>query len=1308
MQPPRKRAYLECRNANACHEIKAKLRRAEWTILPAPSDTDYVHFLDECDPNSIRNLTQRLAKIPAEKKQSIWITSTVVLDGSYGSQLSGMGGTFHRDMPLEVTHLVTKDFRSTKYQTALENGIAVVSESWVRQSFIRGRLLSPTDFPPPLLMGQRICISGQDLASRDKAKALVTSYGGTYCKDLESDVNILLVTKAAGTKYEYAKNWTIKVLRFEWLQAYTDSKGTLDEERFLIEPHSEEQASESHRAFVENSTERVDPVAHESNVRFASKTAARQNIEARAAEGIDDSYLDPCVVVLLGWNASLMQQCIEMVLDGGGTVLRDYNPLVTHIVAPSHETARAAAKELGFPAPTAPVLNYEWLVRCSLEHRLVPPSAFVLDYGRVVSAETMSEEASVKKEASVKDVPPVDRTSYQNAGAAAFAAPGGLYVDPGSAAADATGVLSSLYVDPGSAAGDVTGVLSSLLPELGSADLEPVAKSEGASSLSALLTAGLPSRPSRYPSRMLASSRERADHTSNPQPGPERTEGGLDFSHLYQQLEQEKLSSTDVSLLQSTEKEATTCPVEGVLNSESEQYQEHTAQARFSTATNPFVSAKTPAGTSLASCSTSTNHCTSTTTTTTSSTTTVASSDFPFPRDASTTPTTTEMQASIDNDDSNRNGNANIINHDENNLSHRNNVNTASSTSKDGSIPFNPFAKNNGPHDAIKKDGDMIKNLNGGYDSNGASASVNSMLSSCRVDGSAAPQATKKENVHVALSKNFSLRERTYCRQVLNQLGATCVSIEAGELSSAHFLVSLVEIAQEELEEWMRVAPPSMEKQAWTLQQVSPYWLERCTDAKRFIDPSKNLLFRPLPCDFTVYKNLLDGASLEGFRSFLMSSTNFNTKKDRAEVERLVKLAGAQHTEHFRGKSHTHLISNAASGAKYESAIKNHVPVVKLDWLWSCFRAGKAVDIEPFGLGEQVPLSSKTKTPKQRGVKGSFSTERDTSATNTSFSEKTPLATRPTKRRVDAEAVPDRNSVVKYTCHVSKGSDNGAENPCQEERGSRHLTNISLSSPAVNTSSLPSCTMPAISAVQLTDTPSRARTTPMPQLHESVKPEEGMSSEDFEKTSVQSPRRKRQLPEDQAESALHGTSKQVKRMALDPPGSSSSSARENGAQVENIAAALAGLVPRRHRVSRRKTVEEPKQDAKPADEKSQQSLSSTTSHFSLQPSDLRSDASLYHLRQGSGVSRERMLQQDAKMYKVHSNRHQWGMSPYGRNRVAPCAPEEPLLEMSQLSQDSCMVEHEQEDVDKRRRLILERAQQQLARQQAAGSAKSSH
>ncbi|RPB29758.1 hypothetical protein L211DRAFT_40370 [Terfezia boudieri ATCC MYA-4762] len=151
-----------------------------------------------------------------------------------------MGGGHRQDLTPDVTHLIVGDINTLKYKYVAKNRIdvKVVHAEWVTamyEKWIDGEDINVVEFEgqykyPPFL-GLRVSVT--NISSSDERTAiqkLLTSNGGDYHPDLTRQVTHLIAAVPEGRKYEFARQWQIRVVSPEWLFHSIERGMALDED----------------------------------------------------------------------------------------------------------------------------------------------------------------------------------------------------------------------------------------------------------------------------------------------------------------------------------------------------------------------------------------------------------------------------------------------------------------------------------------------------------------------------------------------------------------------------------------------------------------------------------------------------------------------------------------------------------------------------------------------------------------------------------------------------------------------------------------------------------------------------------------------------------------------------------------------------------------------------------------------------------------------------------------------------------------------------------------------------------------------
>ena len=132
------------------------------------------------------------------------------------------GGRFEKDLTLSVTHLIAQNATSLKYQSAVSNGKPVVNVKWLAACCQQRRLVDlEREYCVWPLGGCTICVSGFSATEKEKIAATIERLGGRYEKDMSSEgvITHLILFEPEGRKFNYARQWNVKIVKLDWLNA---------------------------------------------------------------------------------------------------------------------------------------------------------------------------------------------------------------------------------------------------------------------------------------------------------------------------------------------------------------------------------------------------------------------------------------------------------------------------------------------------------------------------------------------------------------------------------------------------------------------------------------------------------------------------------------------------------------------------------------------------------------------------------------------------------------------------------------------------------------------------------------------------------------------------------------------------------------------------------------------------------------------------------------------------------------------------------------------------------------------------------
>ncbi|KAF1991306.1 hypothetical protein K402DRAFT_400752 [Aulographum hederae CBS 113979] len=173
----------------------------------------------------------------------------------------------------------------------------------------------------------------------------------------------------------------------------------------------------------------------------------------------------------------------------------------------------------------------------------------------------------------------------------------------------------------------------------------------------------------------------------------------------------------------------------------------------------------------------------------------------------------------------------------------------------------------------------------------------------------------------------------------------------------------LDEYENSELENGLLVVPhdipvsslPPLPQSADVMTKVTEWWVEKCLLRECVVDPSAELLCRPLKL-----------FAVEGFTGLVVSSTSFQDV-DRLHIQKVVNLMGGTYDEYLR-KTTSVLVCGSGSPPKQklEFSQESGVPAVRVSWLWACIETGK---VQPYEDHLILPIASVRSDTERIGLR---------------------------------------------------------------------------------------------------------------------------------------------------------------------------------------------------------------------------------------------------------------------------------------------------------------------------------------------------
>ncbi|EPS39230.1 hypothetical protein H072_7019 [Dactylellina haptotyla CBS 200.50] len=156
-----------------------------------------------------------------------------------------LGATWKQDLTSDATHLIVGDVTTTKYRYVAKQRpdvkpmktsfIERAHEAWVSGEDIPVYQLEVDHAFPPFT-GLRLCLTNiNDEQERHIIQKNAEKNGAIYHGDLTKQVTHLVAARSEGKKYQFAKQWGIKIVCLDWFYQTLERGMALDESYFSFD-----------------------------------------------------------------------------------------------------------------------------------------------------------------------------------------------------------------------------------------------------------------------------------------------------------------------------------------------------------------------------------------------------------------------------------------------------------------------------------------------------------------------------------------------------------------------------------------------------------------------------------------------------------------------------------------------------------------------------------------------------------------------------------------------------------------------------------------------------------------------------------------------------------------------------------------------------------------------------------------------------------------------------------------------------------------------------------------------------------------
>lgn len=333
---------------------------------------------------ALRNANVTVTSITGQQRESLF------------SSIEMLHGVASRNLTDEVNVIVAPKVGSKKYIVGASRGLHILTPEWIDEAWKLSETVDPIDmlqhssmskFKLPIFAQLVICVSGLTVEERKEVAEIVKNNGGQYSGEMKiGSTTHLLVKRAGGVKYNFAKKWKVRVVYVRWLSDSVSKGYALDENDYYVREDNEQQ-QKCHSSTPASSISVSDPsvladlsaIADPNHIRLdETHYSCLKDLtnSTRPSKSSKDSFLTGCVIFLYGCDSSESAKFAEIIKIGGGVLCVDASEKVTESV--THVVFGAASKPIP-PSDLEPEVFYvtrDWLEQCSEQHKRLSEKEF--------------------------------------------------------------------------------------------------------------------------------------------------------------------------------------------------------------------------------------------------------------------------------------------------------------------------------------------------------------------------------------------------------------------------------------------------------------------------------------------------------------------------------------------------------------------------------------------------------------------------------------------------------------------------------------------------------------------------------------------------------------------------------------------------------------------------------------------------------------------------------------------------------------------------------------------------------------------
>ncbi|KAH9287213.1 DNA topoisomerase 2-binding protein 1 [Echinococcus granulosus] len=312
------------------------------------------------------------------------------------SSIEMLHGVASRNLTDEVNVIVAPKVGSKKYIVGASRGLHILTPEWIDEAWKLSETVDPIDmlqhnlmskFKLPIFAQLVICVSGLTVEERKEVAEIVKNNGGQYSGEMKIGLTThLLVKRAGGVKYNFAKKWKVRVVSVHWLSDSVSKGYALDETDYYIKEEG------GHRQKCHSSTPTSSISVNDPSVLGDLSAITDPNHakldethfsclkdltnSTRLSKSPEHSFLTGCVIFLYGCDSSESAKLAEMIKIGGGILCADASEKVTESV--THVVFGSDSKPISPSDLESEVfyVTHNWLEQCHEQHKRLAEKEF--------------------------------------------------------------------------------------------------------------------------------------------------------------------------------------------------------------------------------------------------------------------------------------------------------------------------------------------------------------------------------------------------------------------------------------------------------------------------------------------------------------------------------------------------------------------------------------------------------------------------------------------------------------------------------------------------------------------------------------------------------------------------------------------------------------------------------------------------------------------------------------------------------------------------------------------------------------------